>query len=342
MTGGSGFMGSHFVRYLYNHYSNYKIINLDLITYAGNPENLSDIEEAEASLESSKRRYEHIKGDVCDAALVDRLFREYNFKLVFHFAAETHVDRSIFNFSDFIRTNVEGTRVLLEATRVYGTPKMIHISTDEVYGDVPEGCSVEDSPLNPSNPYSASKAAADMLARTYAKVYNTPLAIIRSGNNYGSHQYPEKLIPLTITNLLEGRTIPVHGEGTHVRSWVHVEDFCRAVDTIAHSEQALGPYNIEGEQKSNIDIIKLAAWIMGKDHSQHIEFTKDRPSADLRYAPHAGKLQRELSWKRQYSIEEALHKIIDWYRKNEPWWRAIKTKKEFLDHYEKQSKAKWY
>jgi dTDP-glucose 4,6-dehydratase len=218
ITGGCGFMGSHFIRHLYNTRPDYRIINLDLLTYAGNAENLSDIESCEAGKDDAQRRYTHIQGDICDAVLVDRLFREYPFSLVVHFAAETHVDRSLFNFSDFVRTNVEGTRVILEATRIHKVPRMVHISTDEVYGNVPEGYSTEESPLNPSNPYAASKAAADMLARTYANVYRVPLAIVRSGNNYGPFQYPEKLIPLSITNMIAGAKMPMHGNGEHIRS----------------------------------------------------------------------------------------------------------------------------
>lgn len=335
-------MGSHFLRHLFTNYPSYKIVNLDLLTYAGNSDNLSDIESAERSLPIHERRYEHVKGDVCDAVLVDRLFSEYKFSTVFHFAAETHVDRSIFNFGDFVRTNVEGARVLLEAARVHQVSKMVHISTDEVYGNVLEGVSDENAPFNPSSPYAASKAAADMLARTYANVYNVPLAIIRSGNNYGTHQYPEKLIPLVITNLLEGNLIPVHGKGEHVRSWVHVHDFVHAVDLIAHTPKAFGAYNIAGEHRSNLDIIQLVGAALGKDHAKHLSFVQDRPAADLRYAPHAGKIESELGWRRKHNIDSDIQSVIDWYKENEAWWRSIKSKKEFMDHYHKQSKALWY
>lgn len=342
VTGGSGFMGSHFIRHIYNKYPQYAIINLDALTYAGNPENLADIEAAENEKDLDKRRYIHVRGDVCDTVLVERLFNEYDFDLVVHFAAETHVDRSIFNFSDFVRTNVEGTRVILEAVRNHGVPRVVHISTDEVYGSVPEGESAEDAPINPSSPYAASKAAGDMLARTYANVYNVPLAIVRSSNNYGTHQYPEKLIPLVITNLLTGEKIPVHGDGRHVRSWLHVSDFVDGVDRIAHQEKVSGIFNMTGESRSNLEIIRHIGELLGVDVEPSLVFVADRPSADLRYAPHAGKIERELGWKRMRSLDEALAEKIEWYRANEAWWRAIKAKKEFLDHYEKQSKAQWY
>ena len=342
VTGGLGFIGSHFIRHLYYAYPQYDIINLDTLTYAGNTDNLADIEQAEAAKALPDRRYEHVRGNICDEALVERLFAEKNFALVFHFAAETHVDRSIFNFGDFVRTNVEGTRVLLDAVRRHKVPKMIQISTDEVYGNVPDGYSTEDTPFNPSSPYSASKAAGDMLAKTYAAVYGTPVVIIRGSNNYGTHQYPEKLIPLAITNLLNAELIPVHGNGEHVRSWLHVADFCRAIDLVAHAGPAAGIYNVAGEQKNNLEIIQMVADGLGKDSGKHIVHVGDRPSADLRYAPHAGKLEQEFGWRREHAISDAIHTVVEWYRTNEQWWRSIKSKKEFADHYEKQSKARWY
>lgn len=341
VTGGYGFMGSHFVRRLYKNYPEYRIINLDLVTYAGHPDNLRDIETAEAPKPPADRRYEHIRGDVCDAGLVDRICTQYPFSLIVHFAAETHVDRSLFNFQDFIRTNVEGTRVMLEAARTHKVPRIVHISTDEVYGNVPHGFTNEDAPLSPSNPYAASKAAADMLARTYAKVYGLPVAIVRSGNNYGPNQYPEKLIPLSITNLVAGEKIPVHGDGSHVRSWVHVHDFCHAVDRIAHAEMP-SVYNISGEHRSTLELIRDIAAHVGRDPEAHIERVGDRPNADFRYAPDSGKLERELGWKRQHSLKDMIPATIAWYRENEAWWRAVKSRKEFADHYEKQSKAQWY
>lgn len=342
ITGGCGFMGSHFVRTLYSKYPNYKIVNLDVLTYAGNGDNLKDLEHTESEKAPSDRRYDHVVGDICDIPLVSDLFKTHAFDLVVHFAAETHVDRSIFNFGDFIRTNVEGTRVLLEAARVHKTPRFIHVSTDEVYGNVLEGHSDEGAPLNPSSPYSASKTAGDMLARTYAKVYELPVAIIRSSNNYASFQYPEKLIPLTITNLIEGAKLPIHGEGTQVRSWLHVDDFCNAVDLMAHDTKPFSIYNLAGEARTNLEIIEHIAKILDKDHVPHLAFVPDRPCADLRYAPSSALIEQELGWKRERALDEALSKVVQWYLENEEWWRKIKSRKEFMDHYEKQSKASWY
>ncbi|MBI5405852.1 dTDP-glucose 4,6-dehydratase [Candidatus Kaiserbacteria bacterium] len=342
VTGGCGFMGSHFVRHLYHTYPHYRIINLDLLTYAGNPDNLRDVEIQEAALPPDKRRYVFVHGDICDETLLDKVFIKYPIAILAHFAAETHVDRSLSSVSDFIRTNVEGTRTLLEAARRYAVPHTVHISTDEVYGNMPEGFSYEDTLLNPSNPYSTSKAAGDMLARTYQKVYDLPVSVVRSGNNYGSHQYPEKLIPLTITNLLEGRPIPVHGTGEHVRSWVSVEDFSRAVDVIAHSSHAPDVYNIEGEYRTNLEIIALVARHLGKNHEHHLVFVNDRPNADLRYAPFGEKLRQKLGWKRRHSVDTAIGDVVDWYLANNEWWKALKAKKEYKEQYEKQSKAQWY
>ncbi len=335
-------MGSHFIRRLYTRYPEYRIVNLDLLTYAGNPENLKDLEQAEAVKAPAERRYDHIQGDICDSQLVDRILEGKSFDLVVHFAAESHVDRSIFNFRDFIRTNVEGTRVVLEAARTHKIPRTVHISTDEVYGNVPEGMSTEEAPLNPSNPYAASKAAADMLARTYASVYGLPVFIVRSGNNYGPNQYPEKLIPLSITNLMSGGTIPIHGSGTHVRSWVHVDDFARAVDLIAHHDAQFDIFNISGEHRSNLEIIESLATHFGKDMAAHIVTVGDRPAADFRYAPESSKIERVLGWKRERALEEALPATAQWYTDNRAWWESVKARKEFVDHYEKQSKAQWY
>lgn len=342
VTGGCGFMGSHFIRRLYTKYPGYNIVNLDLLTYAGNPENLADIVAIDQLRTVNAQRYTHITGDICDEALVGELFKKYSFDIVVHFAAESHVDRSIFHFGDFIRTNIEGTRVILETVRKYAVPRMVHISTDEVYGNVPEGFSSEDASLNPSSPYAASKTSGDMLARTYATIYEIPLSIVRSSNNFGTHQYPEKLIPLTLTNLLNEQKMPVHGDGTHVRSWLHVDDFCDAVDRIAHDDKPFSIFNLTGEHRSNLEVIAAIAAHLDRDPQQYITHVSDRPSADMRYAPDSTKIERELGWKRTHNFDTALKEVIDWYQENEAWWTSIRSRKEFLDHYERQSKAQWY
>jgi len=335
-------MGSNFVRHIYHKYPSYGIYNLDVLTYAGNEDNLLDIENKEAPVSPAERRYHFLRGDVCDALFLERIFNKYNFQFVVHFAAETHVDRSIFNFSDFVRTNIDGTRALMEAARRHSVPRFIHISTDEVYGNVPEGFSHEDTPLRPSNPYSASKAGADLLVQAMMKTYKIPAIIIRGSNNFGPYQYPEKLIPMAISNLIEGKKIPIHGSGGHVRSWIHVEDFCRAVDLIMHKAPDYAVYNVAGDLMTNLQVLKLIADELKKNLDDHKEHTADRPSADSRYAVDSSKLKSELGWSRIHSPHASMASVVDWYLTNKNWWQKIKSKKEYLDHYEKQSKAQWY
>lgn len=250
ICGGSGFIGSNFIRRIYNKYSEYKIFNLDLLTYAGNPENLLDIEQKEIAIDLAKRRYNFIRGDICDNALLNDIFDKNNFDTVINFAAESHVDRSFVNFFDFIRTNVEGVRSLVEAAKKYQIARFIQISTDEIYGSVLEGSSDEKAPLQPSNPYAASKASADLLIQSYIKTYRAPALIIRGSNNYGPFQYPEKLIPLAISNIIEGKKVPIHGSGEHKRSWIHVDDFCDAIDIIVHQADDHSIFNVSGEEKA--------------------------------------------------------------------------------------------
>lgn len=335
-------MGSNFVRFLYHKYPDYQIFNLDALTYAGNPENLADIETDETKLSQADKRYVFIKGDICDFVLLENLFDRYTFDLIFHFAAETHVDRSIFNVADFIRTNIEGTRSLLEIARKRHSPRFVHISTDEVYGSVPKGFSKEDAPLRPSNPYSTSKAGADMLVQAYIKTYHVPALIVRGSNNFGPYQYPEKLIPLAISNMIEGTKIPVHGSGQHVRSWLHVQDFCSAVDLVAHEGVEGDIYNVSGEPRTNVEVLQVIANYLGKNLDTHKNHINDRPAADLRYAPDSSKLQEALGWSRKYTLAASLDNVVKWYLDNRDWWQKIKLKKEFLDHYQKQSKAQWY
>lgn len=340
VTGGCGFIGSNFIRFIYNEHPDYRIFNLDALTYAGNPENIADIEQTESLRAEIDRRYVFIKGDVADHALLETLFAKHEFAYIFHFAAETHVDRSFFHFASFVRTNVEGTLALAALALRYGV-RMVHISTDEVYGSIAEGFVAEDAPFNPSNPYASSKAAADILLQSFTRNYHAPILTLRATNNYGPYQYPEKLIPLGITNLLEGSVIPIHGSGLHLRQWLHTEDFARAIDLVANKGEDGAIYNVAGEHESNLGVLQMIAKHLGKDLDKHIEHTPDRPNQDARYAIDSSRIESELGWQRRHLFRESLLEVIDWYIANEEWWRKIKAKREFLDHYEKQRKAKW-
>ena len=315
VTGGCGFIGSHFIRHLLNKYPAYSLINLDALTYAGNRENLKDIE--------GKKSYTFVKGKIEDAALLKELARDVD--AVVHFAAESHVDRSIADAQPFLSTNVIGTYILMEAAKDAGVKKFVHISTDEVYGALGEkGKFTEDTPLRPNSPYSASKASADMLVRAYHETFGFPSLIVRPSNNYGPYQYPEKFIPLMITNLFEGRPVPVYGEGKNVRDWLFVEDNCRAIDLILHEGKIGEAYNVGGNaERRNIDIVRKVMEIMGKDKSL-ITFVKDRPGHDYRYALDTSKIERELGWKPSVDMDTGLGRTIQWYRDNEWWWRPLK------------------
>lgn len=341
ITGGCGFIGSNFVRHFYHRRSESRIINLDLLTYAGNSENLKDIETLEHGVSEAERRYHFVHGDICDQHLLDELFEKHRFDLVVHFAAESHVDRSIFNMSDFVRTNIEGTRALIEAARRNAVARFINISTDEVYGSIKTGYANEEWPLRPSNPYSASKAGADLLLQAYIRTHDFPAIIIRGSNNYGPYQYPEKLIPLAITNLLEGKKIPVHGYGIHVRNWLHVQDFCRAIDTVIHGDPVHRLYNIAGEEKANYEVLESIARELGKNLSDHRFHVSDRPGADLRYAVDGSRLEKEFGWQRVHNFEEEIGKTVQWYLDRGDWWRSIRNKQGFIEHYERQSKGQW-
>jgi len=325
VTGGAGFIGSNFIRHVLKEHPDWEITNLDKLTYAGNLENLKDI--------GYNPRYRFVKGDITDRELISNLLQD-GFDAIMNFAAESHVDRSILDASPFIETNIKGTQVLLEGARHYKVARFVQVSTDEVYGSTEKGKFTEKSPLAPNSPYSASKAAADLLCHAYWKSYQLPVTITRCSNNLGPFQFPEKLIPLAITNVLENKLIPVYGDGLNVRDWIYVEDHCRALDTILQKGKPGQVYNIGANQeKTNLELIHHLLDIMGKPH-ELITFVADRPGHDRRYALDVTKTTRELGWKPVYSFEKALSATVDWYIKNELWWRKIKSG-EYAKYYER-------
>ena len=327
-------MGSNFIRHIHETYPDYIIHNLDLLTYAGNLDNLTDL--------SSSPRYRFIHGDIGDELLIMKTLYSANYDVVINFAAESHVDRSIMDAFQFIKTNIQGSFILLEAVKNLKVPRFIYISTDEVYGDVEKGVKTDENyPLIPSNPYAASKAAADLMIQAYVRTHKIPAIILRSSNNYGPFQYPEKLHSLIITSLLEGRKIPVHGKGSHLRSWIHVMDFCYALDLIMHQSEAEKIYNICGEERSNLDVIATIVNIMGMNLVDVIEYVDDRPGADFRYAPDHSLITKELGWERKFNYDESAKDVISWYKENTSWWQKIKSKTEFQIHFSKQSKGEY-
>lgn len=317
ITGGCGFIGSNFVRHILHKYPEYKVVNIDALTYAGNPENLKDIK--------SNSRYSFVKCRIEDGNLVKDLVHDAD--CVVHFAAESHVDRSIMDAHPFLITNVIGTNVMLNAARDARIKRFIHISTDEVYGTLgDEGIFTEETPLKPNSPYAASKASGDMLVRAYHETYGFPAIIVRPSNNYGHYQFPEKFIPLMITNLIDDKPIPVYGEGKNVRDWLFVEDNCKAIDAVLHKGRDGETYNIGGNaEMRNIDIAEKVLNIMGKNE-RLITFVKDRPGHDYRYALDNSKIIRELGWRPSADIEKLLEKTIGWYKDNEWWWRPLKQR----------------
>lgn len=326
ITGGLGFIGSNFIRHILNKYSEYKIVNLDKMTYAGNPENLRDIEK--------DPHYRFVRGCVTDENLVNELVSGEKPDAIIHFAAESHVDRSIHGSLDFVQTNVMGTRVLLDAAKQYKTERFIYISTDEVYGDIEVGSFKEEDPFRPNSPYSASKAAGDLLARAYFKTFKVPVLITRSSNNYGPYQYPEKLIPLFITNLLEDKKVPLYGDGLNVRDWLYVLDNCAGIDMILHRGKDGEAYNIGGDnERTNREITEIILKELDKDESW-VEYVKDRPGHDRRYSLDSTKIKK-LGWEPKYDFETAIKEKIDWYKNNIDWWKRIKSG-EYLEFYNKQ------
>lgn len=349
ITGGAGFIGSHVVRLFVNKYSNHEIVNLDKLTYAGNLENLRDVEDAP--------NYTFVKGDITDAAFVNALFDEHDFAAVIHLAAESHVDRSISNPLEFVTTNVIGTVNLLNAAkRIWHCSKdqpikknklFYHVSTDEVYGSLGDtGYFLETTPYDPQSPYSASKASSDHFVRAYFNTYNLPVVISNCSNNYGSHQFPEKLIPLFINNIKNNKPLPVYGDGKYTRDWLYVEDHATAIDTILHGGKLGDTYNIGGfNEWQNIELIKLLIRIMDRKLSRAegeseklITYVKDRPGHDRRYAIDAGKLNKELGWKPSVTFEEGLEKTVDWYLANEGWLNNV-TSGAYQQYYEQQYAA---
>ncbi len=319
ITGGAGFIGSNFIRYVLNTHPDYRIINFDKLTYSGNLNNLKDVGES--------KNYRFIKSDICDKKSVDLSIKGCDF--VVNFAAESHVDRSIKDSSAFIKTNVEGTRVLLDAAKKHKIKRFIHISTDECYGDVKKGLSKEDDNLLPNSPYAASKAAADLLCRSYFVTYKLPVVITRSSNNFGPYQYPEKVIPLFITNALEEKPLPLYGDGKNIRDWIYVVDNCSAIDFILHKGKPGQIYNIAGKnQTRNIKIAKEILSVLEKDKS-FISFVKDRPGHDRRYALSSEKIE-SLGWKREYDFKKALSLTVEWYAANEWWWKPLKRRAKII------------
>ncbi|MEE0902041.1 MAG: dTDP-glucose 4,6-dehydratase [Methanobrevibacter sp.] len=325
VTGGAGFIGSNFVRYMVNKYSEYEIINLDALTYCGNLENLKDIED--------KDNYSFVKGDIRDKSVVDDLVRQCDY--VINFAAESHVDRSIEDPEIFIKSNVLGTQTLLNAAKEFGVEKYIQISTDEVYGTLGKtGFFTETTPLQPNSPYSASKAGGDLITRAYGETFDLPINITRCSNNYGPYQFPEKLIPLMISNALEDKKLPIYGDGKNIRDWLHVHDHCVAIDLVMHEGKLGEVYNIGGNnEKENIYIVKLILEELGKDESL-IEFVTDRLGHDRRYAIDSTKIQNDLGWKPSYTFETGITETIQWYLDNQDWTEQVKSG-DYQKYYEK-------
>ncbi len=305
VTGGAGFIGSHFIRHILKTYPDYQVVNLNKLTYAGNLDNVSDI--------ADHPNYRFAEGDIADSKLVDELASGAD--VIINFAAETHVDRSIEDATPFLRTNVIGTQVLIEAALKYKHSKYIQVSTDEVYGDIENGAFTEESPLKPSSPYSASKAAGDMLVLASHRTYGLPAVISRCSNNYGPSQYPEKIVPFFIKKLLSGEKVPLYGDGSNVRDWLHVTDHCKAVDLILHKGNAGEIYNVGAHNEhSNLEITKRMLTVLGLPEDR-IEFVKDRPGHDIRYAIDSTKLQRDLGWRPEVDFEQGFRDTVLWYKR---------------------------
>jgi len=331
VTGGAGFIGSNFVLYWMKKYPEDKIINFDKLTYAGNLENLKEVEK--------NPNYEFIQGDICNKRLVEDVTRGVD--ILVHFAAESHVDRSILDASPFIQTNIVGTHVLLESALKNKIPRFHHVSTDEVFGALPLSSTekfTDSTPYNPHSPYSASKAASDHLVRAYGDTYGLQYTLSNCSNNFGPHHFPEKLIPLAITNIIEGKKVPIYGDGLYVRDWLYVLDHCEAIDAILKKGTVGKTYLVGGltEDISNLEVIKKIIGLMGVDESV-IEYVKDRPGHDRRYAIDWSMINKELGWSPKHSFESALSETVDWFKNNEEWWKRIKSG-VYKDYYKTQYK----
>ena len=326
VTGGAGFIGSNFIRHFLGAHPDCSVINLDKLTYAGNLDNLSEI--------SSAPNYEFIHGDVCDSSLLEAILA-HSVQAVVHFAAETHVDRSIADACGFVQTNIQGTYTLLEAARRRGIKRFVHVSTDEVYGSLePAESADEQAPLRPNSPYAASKAASDLLVRSYWKTYSFPAITTRCSNNYGPYQFPEKLMPLIISNALEGRKLPLYGDGLNERDWIFVEDHCRALDRVLHDGRPGEIYNIgSGRPVSNLDLVRGLLRLLKKSEDL-IEFVADRPGHDRRYDLNTTKISQDLGWRALVGLEEGLSRTVSWYQRHATWVQKAKSG-EYLAYYEK-------
>lgn len=330
VTGGAGFIGGNFVHHMVNKYPDYQIVNLDLLTYAGNLETLKPVED--------KPNYKFVKGDIADEAFIMDLFEKEKFDVVVNFAAESHVDRSIEDPGIFVQTNVMGTRVLLDASRKFGVKRYHQVSTDEVYGDLPldrpDLFFTENTPIHTSSPYSASKASADLFVLAYHRTFGTPVTVSRCSNNYGPYHFPEKLIPLMIANALNDKPLPVYGKGENVRDWLYVEDHCRAIDLIIHNGRVGEVYNVGGHNEmKNIDIVKMICKELGKPESL-ITYVADRKGHDMRYAIDPTKIHNELGWLPETKFADGIKKTIQWYLDNKEWWETI-ISGEYQNYYEK-------
>ncbi len=329
VAGGAGFIGSNFIRYILGAHGDWSVVNVDKLTYAGNLANLADV--------AGEPRYRFHRADICDAAGIARIFAEEKPEAVVNFAAETHVDRSIDDPALFLRTNILGTQVLLDAARKAKVARYLQISTDEVYGSLgATGHFSEESPLEPNSPYAASKTSADLLVRAYGETFGLPVLVTRCSNNYGPYQFPEKLIPFFVTLLHEGKPVPVYGDGMNVRDWIHVEDHSRAVDAVLRRGRPGEIYNVGGgNERTNIEITKLLIAAMGKDE-RSMKFVPDRPGHDRRYAIDDAKIRAELGVVPRVPFEEGLRATVRWYIDNEPWWRAVQSG-EYQSFYDR-----WY